>query len=416
MSDEQKSENQASGFETQLSRLVVSKGLATADEMKQVRERQQSENDMTLSDLLIDEGIVTEKQLKRLQPEIEQQRKGQQIPGYQILAKLGAGAMATVFKARQLSLDREVAIKVLPQKFTSNEDFVRRFYDEGRAAGKLNHPNIVGALDVGEANGFHYFVMEYVEGDTVFEYLQEHGRYSEADALRVAIDIARALEHAHKAGFIHRDVKPKNVMITKSGTAKLADMGLARAVSDREAAEQEQGKAYGTPYYISPEQIRGEMDVDFRADIYGFGAMLYHMVTGQVPFDAPNPSSVMAKHLKNKLTPPDHIVAELSTGLCEIVEVCMQKNSAKRYDNTTELLEDLQAVAQGETPTRARRRFDLSSLAALDAGDTQVVDDVETVNTATPLIEQPLFWVAASGWGVAVLLGIVLVLILATGT
>lgn len=416
MSQEKESDQQSQSFETQLSRLIINKGLATADEIQQVRDRQQGDSHQTLADLLIDQGVVTSKQIKRLQPEIEQQRRGQQIPGYQILSKLGAGAMATVYKARQLSLDREVAIKVLPQKFTSNADFVRRFYDEGRAAGKLNHANIVGALDVGEANGFHYFVMEYVEGETVFEYVQEHGRYSEAAALGIAIDIARALEHAHKAGFIHRDVKPKNIMITPSGTAKLADMGLARAVTDREAAEQEQGKAYGTPYYISPEQIRGEVDVDFRADIYGFGATLYHMVTGQVPFDAPNPSAVMHKHLKSKLTPPDHLVSDLSTGLCEIIEVCMQKKPEKRYENTSELLEDLKAVSQGQTPVRARRRFDISSLAALDAGDTQAMEPVEAGADAPPMLEQPLFWIAAGGWALAILLGVVLIVVLATGT
>ena len=408
------SSDSTSSFDSQLSRLVVTKGLATAEEVQRIREQQQAESHKTLSDLLVEEGLVTSNQIKRIKPEIEQNRRGQQIPGYQILSKLGAGAMATVYKAKQLSLDRDVAIKVLPQKFTSNADFVSRFYDEGRAAGKLNHANIVGALDVGEANGFHYFVMEYVEGHTVFDYLQKHTRYDEAGALKVAIDIARALEHAHKQGFIHRDVKPKNIMITNNGTAKLADMGLARAVSDREAAEQEAGKAFGTPYYISPEQIRGEMDVDFRADIYGFGATLYHMVTGKVPFDAPNPSAVMAKHLKSELKPPDHLAPDLSTGLCEIVEVAMQKKRDKRYDNTSELLEDLEAVAKGESPTRARRRFDISSLASLEAGDTQMVEANEVGGETTPLLEQPLFWVAAIGWMFAIVMAIVVIVMAAT--
>ena len=133
---------------------------------------------------------------------------------------------------------------------------------------------------MGQAGDTHYFVMEYVEGRSVFEEIQDNGPYKEEDALRIAIDVTRALEHAHKAGFVHRDVKPKNIMMTVDNVAKLADMGLARAVSDREAAEAEAGKAFGTPYYISPEQIKGEVDVDKRADIYSLGCTLYHMVTG----------------------------------------------------------------------------------------------------------------------------------------
>ena len=248
--------------------------------------------------------------------------------------------MATVFKARQISLDRLVAIKVLPKRMSENKEFVDRFYKEGKAAAKLNHPNIVGAVDVGEANGFHYFVMEYVEGQTVYDKLERGERYSEKEALKLVIETCKALAHAHKAGFIHRDVKPKNIMITKDGIAKLADMGLAREASDKEAAEAEAGKAYGTPYYISPEQIRGELDVDQRADLYSLGATFYHMVTGRVPFDAPTPSAVMHKHLREDLIPPDHLNPDLSAGVGEIIEVSMSKKRNKRYQTAEEMLGD----------------------------------------------------------------------------
>ncbi|MFW6032912.1 MAG: serine/threonine-protein kinase, partial [Phycisphaeraceae bacterium] len=267
-------ETTQSSVDSLLGRTVVEKGLATPEEVQRCLDVQRKRcagedlNQQSLAAILVQEGVVTRKQIDRVRPEVDEQRASQQIPGYQILKRLGAGAMATVYKARQLSLDRVVAIKVLPRKYTNNPQFVERFYAEGKAAAKLNHPNIVQAIDVGKAGEYHYFAMEYVEGLSVFEELQEKGRYSEADALQIVIQIAQALEHAHAAGFIHRDVKPKNIMMAPSGAAKLADMGLARAVSDREAAEAEQGKAYGTPYYISPEQIRGELDVDFRADIY----------------------------------------------------------------------------------------------------------------------------------------------------
>lgn len=273
-----------------------------------------------------------------------QETATRQIPGYQILEKLGAGAMAVVFKARQLSLDRTVAIKVLPKKLSADEAFVERFYAEGQAAAKLNHTNIVQAIDVGEAHGYHYFVMEYVEGYTVDEMLKEGKPYSEADALNICIQIARALEHAHSQGLIHRDVKPKNIMITRDGIAKLMDMGLARVADDAAAIEAEQGKLYGTPYYISPEQILGKDDVDFRCDIYSLGATLYHMVSGRVPFDGETSKEVMVKHCKQALVPPDRYNMDLSFGLVKTIQKMMAKRRENRHRSTAEMLEDLQSV------------------------------------------------------------------------
>jgi serine/threonine-protein kinase len=398
-------------------RFVVEKGLATREEVDDClsRIRQSSGdsdvNQRSLSAMLVAEGIVTQRQIERIQPELEEQRAGRQIPGYQILSKLGAGAMATVYKARQLSLDRIVAIKVLPQKHSNDPNFIQRFYDEGKAAAKLNHPNIVGAYDVGQAGNFHYFVMEFVDGRTVYDDISKNGAYPEADAIRIAVQVTKALSHAHAAGFIHRDVKPKNIMIASSGTVKLADMGLARAVSDREAAEAEAGKAYGTPYYISPEQIRGEVEIDFRADIYALGATLYHMVTGRVPFEGPNPSAVMHRHLKDELVPPDHINTHLTSGISEIIEVAMAKSARKRYTTTEDLLQDLEQVQRGEKPSIARKIFDISSLASLDS-DAAEITTFEPEYGGGPLMEQPLFWVAVLGWA-AFLLALVILLVLA---
>ncbi len=404
-----------SSFDSVLGKLVVEKGLATRDEVQRCLDQQRVQlqgeavNEGSLADLLIAHEMVTRRQLERLRPEIEE-RKKRQIPGYQLLEQLGAGAMATVYLAKQLSLDRLVAIKILPRKFTQKPEFVERFYQEGRAAAKLNHPNIVHALDVGNTGETHYFVMEYVKGRTVFEEIERRGRYTEREAIQIALQVARALEHAHSVGLIHRDVKPKNIMITEEGRAKLADMGLARAVSDREAAEAEAGKAFGTPYYISPEQIRGEIDVDFRADIYSLGATLYHMVTGQVPFDGPNPSSVMHKHLKQQVEPPDHINPELSRGISEIIEVCMAKDREQRYSTTSDLIEDLEAVARGDPPLQARKKFDILSLQSLDKrNDTADLIEIHD----EPVAGTPLFWLAVVGWVLSLLL-IVALFIVAT--
>jgi len=318
----------------------------------------------------------------------DEHSRSQQIPGYQILSKLGSGAMATVFKARQISLDRIVAIKVLPKRFSENAEYVERFYKEGKAAAKLNHPNIVQAIDVGEANGYHYFVMEYVEGHTLYdELLQKQGSgqvFGEARALEVIIQIARALEHAHSQGLIHRDVKPKNIMITNEGVVKLADMGLARVAADSQAAVAEAGRAYGTPYYISPEQIRGEVNIDFRSDIYSLGATFYHLVTGRVPFEAPTPVAVMQKHLKDPLVPPDHINTKLSAGVSEVIEVMMAKDRRQRYGSTRDLLMDLEAVRAGNPPLQARKQIDASVLSGL----TSEVSEEPAVEQAPAVVER----------------------------
>jgi serine/threonine-protein kinase len=207
--------------------------------------------------------------------------------------------------------------------------------------------------------------MEYVEGHTLFDELAKGRVFSEGEALRIAIQVARALVHAHERGLIHRDVKPKNIMITREGVAKLADMGLARLAADEQAAQAEAGRAFGTPYYISPEQVRGEVDIDFRADIYSLGATLYHLVTGRVPFEAPTPAAVMHKHLKEPLVPPDHINTSLSMGLGEVVEVMMAKRREDRYASTKDLLTDLEAVARGEPPLQVHRGLDAQALSGL---------------------------------------------------
>jgi serine/threonine-protein kinase len=377
--------------DTLVGRLVVDNGLATPEEvqhcLEQARSIREQDSSASLVQILIDNEYVTKRQIARLRAIIEAERSGQKIPGYKVLGKLGAGAMATVFKAVQLSLDRTVAIKVLPRKFTSNPQFIERFYAEGRAAATLNHPNIVQAFDVGKAGEFHYFVMEYVDGRTVYDDIVKQKRFPERDALDVVIQVAEALNHAHAKGLIHRDVKPKNVMITGEGVVKLADMGLARAVSDKEAAEAEAGKAFGTPYYISPEQIRGEREIGPPADIYSLGATFYHMVTGAVPFEGKNPSAVMHKHLKSELVPPDHVNPKLSAGVSEVIEMMMAKAPGERYKNCDDLLADLRAVRKGEAPPIAHKDiFKEADLAAVVRAEAEAEAAEIPVDSSAPVV------------------------------
>ena len=363
-------------------------GLCSSEEVALSREQlkaRRKDEPLTLEELMINLGYLTQTQAERLKSSIKESKAAvQQIPGYKIISKLGAGAMAIVYKAKQISLNRTVAIKVLPKRFTENPEYIERFYKEGQAAAKMNHNNIVQAIDVGEAGGYHYFVMEYVEGKSIYDDLAVGKVFSETEALDIIIQLARALAHAHERGLIHRDVKPKNIMITPSGVVKLADMGLARETTDLDAAKSEEGKAYGTPYYIAPEQIRGEMDIDGRADIYSLGATFYHMVTGRLPFIADAPSDVMRKHLKEPLIPPDHINTALSAGTSEVIEIMMAKKKADRYENAKELLVDLEAIMNGQSPPRAGEKFDYNSLEKLEDGElVEDPDEYEDDNTLT---------------------------------
>lgn len=408
-----------SGFDTLVGRYVVDQGLATQEEVDHCRTIAKSGDDpsgQSLSQLLIANEYVTERQITRLRTRIEAEKSRQEIPGYKVLGKLGAGAMATVYKARQVSLDRMVAIKILPRKYASNPGFIERFFAEGKAAAQLNHPNIVQAYDVGNVEDVYFFVMEYVDGGTVHDVIVKNKRYAERDAIEVAIEVARALEHAHNRGLIHRDVKPKNLMITKQGTVKLADMGLARGITDVEAAEAEKGKAFGTPYYISPEQIRGETNIGPQADIYSLGATLYHMVTGNVPFEGKNPQMVMSKHLKAPLVPPDHVNPKLTPGFSEVIEMMMAKRAKERYRNCRDLLSDLEALKRGEPPPLAHRELlsadALAGLAAPEAQAAATEIPVDRSASASPssgdLVRHPMFLVLLGLLAVSIVVNVTL--------
>jgi serine/threonine-protein kinase len=232
--------------------------------------------------------------------------------------------------------------------------------------------------------------MEYVEGKTLYDIMQpppvgEGKVFSESDALDIMIQMADALAHAHQRNLIHRDVKPKNILLTPQGVAKLTDLGLARATDDKQAAETEAGKAYGTPYYISPEQIRGEVDIDYRADIYSLGATFYHLVTGRPPFDGETPSAVMHKHLKQPLVPPDHLNTSLSAGIGEVIEVAMAKNREERYASMEDMLEDLRALRAGNAPIHARQQVDLDQIA-------QIEENAQTVDIDGPAAGNAAIW------------------------
>jgi len=273
-----------------------------------------------------------------------------QITGFEILRELGRGGMATVWKARQISLDRTVAIKTLAAHFASDPADVERFQEEARAAARLKHPGIVQVYDASAENGMYYFVMEYVAGYTVGEWVRRKGVLTESDALLVADCVAEALDYAwDKAKIVHCDVKPDNVMIDEDGTVKVTDLGLARTIS----AMSEQAKVeyvMGTPAYISPEQATGVTDLDCRADIYSLGAMLYQLVTGKMLFEGNPDDRVMEMQIHEVAPDPLDLNRKLSHGICWLVEHMLAKDRAKRHEDWREVREDIRRVKRGLLP------------------------------------------------------------------
>jgi len=269
---------------------------------------------------------------------------------FEILERIGQGAVGAVFKARQRSMDRLVAVKVLKPQLARDPTYVDRFWREARAAARLNHPNIVLAIDAGEDHGYYYFVMEYVEGHTV-SLLRKAAVFDEGRALGLVLQVAKALDYAwSQERIVHRDVKPGNIIITPDGTAKLADLGLAHDAALAEEADEEAG-VLGTPLYIAPEQIRREPDLDVRCDLYALGATLFHMVTGRPPFRGPDSKSILAMHLHEPVPDPREFRPGLSDGIAHVIQKLMAKDRAERYSGAGALIADIEALlATGHLP------------------------------------------------------------------
>jgi serine/threonine-protein kinase len=275
------------------------------------------------------------------------------LPGYEIIEKIGQGGMGSVFKARQVSMNRIVALKILPPRLAKIDRFVKRFVREAQSAGKLDHPNIVRGVDVGQAEGLYYFAMEFVEGKTANKIIKERGRLPENEAVDIVLQVARGLEHAYQQQIVHRDIKPDNIMVTNDGVAKLTDLGLAKSTTG-ETDITLAGATFATPDYGSPEQARGgDEKIDTISDIYSLGATLYHMLTGSVPFPGESATVVMTKHINEKLRSPKELVPELSDHVCHVVHKMMAKRREDRYQNPTELIADLEQVKAGAAPSKA---------------------------------------------------------------
>lgn len=257
---------------------------------------------------------------------------------YEIISKTGVGGMATVYKAKDKVLNRDVAVKVLKDEFTTDEEFVKRFNSEALAAASLTHPNIVSIYDVGNENEIYYIVMELVRGKTLKQIITEEGVLPWKWSVNIAMQIASALETAHKNNIVHRDIKPHNIIITEDGVAKVTDFGIAKAVSNSTITAF--GTTIGSVHYFSPEQAKGGY-TDAKSDIYSLGVVMYEMLTGKVPFDADTSVSVALKHMQEPPIPPMEINKNIPKAVNDIILKAMEKEPMARYQTATAMLRDL---------------------------------------------------------------------------
>ncbi|MGN0613057.1 MAG: Stk1 family PASTA domain-containing Ser/Thr kinase, partial [Porcipelethomonas sp.] len=264
---------------------------------------------------------------------------GKKLDGrYEITELIGEGGMADVYKGVDVVDKKTIAIKILKKEFAESEEFLRRFRNESKAIAVLSHPNIVKIYDVGFSDKIQYIVMEYIDGITLKEYIENERVLSWKDAVHFVTQILRALQHAHERGIVHRDIKPQNIMMFTDGTIKVMDFGIAKFA--REEGKTATDQAIGTVHYISPEQARGDI-TDAKSDLYSVGVMLYEMLTGQKPFDTDNPVSIAVMHMHNVAELPRRINPDIPIPLEEIIVHAMEKNPDDRYQTANEMIRDI---------------------------------------------------------------------------
>lgn len=355
----------------------------------QEKVRQMGLEPRKIGEVFVERGILTIQQVEQV---LETQRRKRDarkymIPGYEIIDSIGQGGMGTVYKARQLSMDRIVAIKVLPREVSQDRTFLERFIREYKALGKLSHPNIVTAIDAGEAGGAYFYVMEFVDGISAMELLNRKKRLTERECLNICLQAARALEHARSHGIVHRDVKPGNIMITRDNLVKLCDMGLAKRVGGGvDPSLTQEGMAVGTPNYISPEQARGRSTVDTRSDIYSLGATLYHLCTGTPVFTGPNVMVVMTRHVTDPPEPPKQRVPELSDGFNAMILKMLQKRPEDRYQTPAEVIADVERILHGQPVSSPVSRSTSVQLPAVRRGSSATLRAVRGRRKSNPMI------------------------------
>lgn len=343
---------------------------------------------LSFADVMVQRGTITQAMRESVEKRMQAQQAGgiQALGQYKLLRKLGEGGMGSVFLAEDRTLQRQVALKVLARRHVEDADFLKRFRREAIATGKLNHANIVSAHTVGEELGHHFYVMEYCDGETLEQILRRDHILPWDWAVNIVMQVARGLRHAHERGFIHRDIKPGNIMVTKDGVAKILDLGMSKNIGNSaQHFTTETGVALGTPHYISPEQAAGNKDLDGRTDIYSLGVTLYHAVTGQTPFAGETAAVIMTKHINEQAPDPQDVCGDIPDGVAQVIRKMLAKNPADRYADCQELLDDLQLVIAGKMPGSQALDGSRSSVAS-----RTTVPAGRRVDTRAPRPPQPI--------------------------
>ena len=298
---------------------------------------------------------------------------------YEIEEKIGEGGMSIVYKARCNKLNRYVAVKVLKKEMSDNEDIVNKFKREATAIAALSDNNIVNILDVGSQDDINYIVMEYVKGKTLKELIKQFGKLNYETAITIAIQIAKALECAHKNNIIHRDVKPQNILVTEEGLIKVTDFGIAKSTSS--ATLTNTTTIMGSAHYFSPEQAKGTL-VDNRTDLYSLGVVLYEMVTGKVPFEADSPVTIALKHIQEEVVPPKQINSKIPESLNKLIIKAMEKDPGMRYQNARDIINDLQKIKEDPNAVIDNAVENEENEHTIIMGSVNAPDNTKSVNKA----------------------------------
>ncbi|RME02523.1 MAG: serine/threonine protein kinase, partial [Planctomycetota bacterium] len=337
----------------QFGKLAIEQGYLTPEEVGEALKEFYAKKipEQEIGEFFLKKKLLTRAQVQRLRALYQKQNIDLDphiLPGYHILQRLGKGGMGAVYKAIQKSMERPVAIKILSPQLTQKKEYVERFFQEAKSVAKLNHPNIISGIDVGEHQGIYYFVMEYVEGENLRRKIKQKGKLPYDEVLSITSQIAQALQHAYELGIVHRDIKPDNILITNTGQAKLCDLGLAKESWNIHSEPSE--TVLGTPHYISPEQAKGEAQVDIRSDIYSLGATIFHMLTGSPPFDGEEPVEIMKKHLQLPFPPLSQFQVNVPPKFAKILEKMVQKKPQDRFQTPQQLLDALDELQKSSPP------------------------------------------------------------------